>query len=107
MGVRLVKREGINGITTSPVDLGEAVLEECGLDQRGEPLRLVPVSQLVASDLTEAHDDGVHVRLRGNIFQDVFGHPLGLPVTSPERHRRVIERYLRCGTGAVVVCVWR
>ena len=73
----------------------------------GEPLLLVPIPQLVAGDLAEAHDDGVHIGLQCRILQDVFHDPLGLAVAGAERHCGVIQGRFECWRRAVVVCAWR
>ncbi len=70
--------------TTYPIVLGQALLEQRGLDERREPLALVPVAHPVACDLPEPHYDGVHATPFCDILQDVLSDPLALAVAGSE-----------------------
>lgn len=88
---------------TYPLDVGQTLLEQRGLDERGEPLLLVPVPDLVAGDLAEAHDDRVHSPLLRGVLQDVLSDPLSFAVAGAEGRRGIVKRHFGCGCGTCIV----
>lgn len=65
---------------TYPFNVGQALLEQRRLDERREPLPLVPVPDLVTGDLAETHHDRVDAPLLRSTLQDVLGHPFPFAV---------------------------
>ena len=89
---------------TYPTDVRQASKELGGLDERREPLSLVPVADPVPADLTKTHYHRLYARLFGSVLQNVFGDPLRLRVATAERGRRVVERDFWGRDDALIVC---
>ena len=89
--------------TTYAVDVGQAAREEGGLDERGEPLALVPVAGLVPADLPKAHDHGREPRALCGVLEDALRDPFGLAVPRAERGGRV-QGHLGHGCRDGAVC---
>ena len=76
---------------------------ERGLDERREPLLLVPVPEAVPGDLPEAHDDSAYARAARNILEEALRDPLRLGVAAPEGRLRVRDGDLGDGSRELAV----
>ena len=88
---------------TYTLELRQAALVERSLDERREPLLLVPVPEPVPGDLPEAHDDGAHARAPRDVFEKALRDPLRLGIAAPEGRLRVRDGDLGDGRRELAV----
>ena len=81
-----------NADATYPVVFRQTLLEQCRLDERWEPLALIPVALPVARDLSQPHHDSMHPTAFRDVLKDVFSDPLALAIACSEGRRGIIER---------------
>ena len=94
-----------NADATYPVVLRQTLLEQCRLDERWEPLALIPVALPVARDLSQPHHDSMYPTAFRDVLKNVLCDPLSLAVACSEGRRRVVERDFGNRRSDLAICM--